>query len=374
MSMLLSAALIVRDEARVLEECLTSIEGVVDEIVLVDTGSSDDSPKIAADHGARVIHHSWDRDFAQARNVGLNAASGEWILYIDADERLIGADRAQIQALLDGAPEVAFRLLLRPDSRSTPYREHRLWRSDPRIRFAGKIHEKVTPAIGALARLERRPVGDCGLLLEHTGYEGDQTHKHRRNLPLLRAQLEQEPDNLFNRHHLARVLSGLGEDDEALVVLSDAAELARRRPNNPLGVLAFTDLVRARRARGEDVGELLREARARYPENKLLWWVQAAVLISARGYEHALVLLDRLVSVDVASLPDEGTAYDARIFGEFAQDARGVCLFALGRYAEAVEAYEQALQEDPQSTVYRARLQLARGRVRRERAGAPSTR
>ncbi len=372
--MLLSAALIVRDEADVLARCLTSIERVVDEIVLVDTGSSDESPRIAAEHGARVIHHSWDGDFAQARNVGLDAAQGAWILYIDADERLVGAERESVQAMLEGAREIAFRLLLKPDSHSTPYREHRLWRNDPRIRFAGAIHEKVTPSIATISRIERRPVGDCGLLLEHSGYEGDQTHKHRRNLPLLRTQLEQEPDNLFNRHHLARVLAGLGENEEALAVLTDAAALARRRPHDPLGVLAFTDLVRARRARGEDISELLAEARGRYPQNKLLWWVQAAVLISERSYEEALVLLDDLLSVDLAALPDEGAAYDERIFGEFAHEARGVCLFACGRFEQAAESYEQALREDPQSTVYRSRLQLARGRARRKRSAAPGGR
>jgi len=373
--MLLSAALIVRDEAHVLDDCLASIEGVVDEIVLVDTGSQDNSPEIAAAHGARVIRHSWREDFAEARNVGLDEAKGEWILYIDADERLIGAERERVRDMLERAREIAFRLLLRPDSHSTPYREHRLWRNDPRIRFVGRIHEKVTPAIAALARAERRPVGDCGLLLEHVGYDGDQTHKHRRNLPLLRAQLEHEPDNLFNRHHLARVLDGLGESDEALGVLSDAAVLARSRPRDPLGALAFTDLVRARRARGEDVSELLAEARTRYPENKLLWWLQAAVLISARRYEAALALLERLVSVDRAALPDEGSgaAYDERIFGEFAHEARGVCLFALGRFEDAADAFEEALREDPHNAVYRARRELARARARRERATAGAT-
>jgi tetratricopeptide (TPR) repeat protein len=366
--MLVSAALIVRDEERVLEDCLASIEHVVDEIVLVDTGSRDRSREIAAEHGARVIDHAWSGDFAEARNVSLDAARGDWILYIDADERLVGARREAVCALLEGAPEIAFRMLLKPDSHSTPYREHRLWRNDPRIRFVGRIHEKVTPAIAALSRAERRPVGDCDLLLEHTGYEGDQTHKHQRNLPLLRAQLEQEPDNLFNRHHLARVLDGLGEHDEALAVLTGASELARRRPRDPLGALAFTDLVRARRARGEDVSELLAEARGLYPQNKLLWWVQSAVLISQRSYEQALELLERLVAVDLATLPDEGAGYDGRIFGEFAQEARGVCLFALGRYGEAAEAYEQALREDPHNTVYRARLALARGREQREPA------
>jgi glycosyltransferase involved in cell wall biosynthesis len=339
----------------------------------VDTGSRDSTPRIAAEHGARVIHHAWSGDFAEARNVGLEAAQGQWILYIDADERLLTPARESARSLLEGAREIAFRLLLKPDSHSTPYREHRLWRNDPRIRFEGRIHEKVTPAISRTSRMDRRPVGDCDLLLEHIGYEGDQTHKHRRNLPLLRAQLAQEPDNLFNRHHLARVLSGLGEDDEALAVLSDAAALARRRPHDPLGVLAFTDLVRARRAREEDISELLAEARIRYPQNKLLWWVQAAVLIAERSYEAALVLLDRLLSLDLAALPDEGTAYDERIFGEFAQEARGVCLFALGRFEQAADAYEQALRENPQNTVYRARLQLARGRARRKRAAAPTS-
>lgn len=366
--MLLSAALIVRDEARVLDGCLASIEDVVDEIVLVDTGSQDETVEIALAHGARVIHHDWSDDFAEARNVGLEAARGEWILYIDADERLAGADRDGVRGVLHGASEVAFRLLLTPDSHSTPYREHRLWRNDPRIRFAGKIHEKVTPAIAAVSRLDRRPIGDCELLLEHLGYEGDQSHKHRRNLPLLRAQLEREPDNLFNRHHLARVLDGLGEHEEAFNVLTDAVELARRRTRDPLGVLAFTDLVRARRERGEDVSALLDEARERYPQNKLLWWVQAAVLISARRYGESLGLLDRLVRVDVTALPDEGVAYDRRIFGEFAQEARGVCLMALGRYAQAVAAYEHALLENPGSTVHRARLALARGRARRQHA------
>jgi len=264
---LLSAALIVRDESRVLGECLASIRRIVDEIVVVDTGSVDDTVAIALRHGARVIHHAWRDDFAEARNVALDAAQGEWILYIDADERLSNADRAGVERMLTGAREVAFRVLLRPDLVSTPYLEYRVWRQDPRIRFRGQIHEKVTPAIAAVARTDGRPISDCELLLTHVGYEGSQVHKHRRNLPLLRAELPREPENLFNRHHLSRVLRGLGEDDEAALVLAEAVEVARRRPDDELGVLVFTDLIRLRRERGEDAGALLAEARTRYPDN-----------------------------------------------------------------------------------------------------------
>jgi tetratricopeptide (TPR) repeat protein len=131
-------------------------------------------------------------------------------------------------------------------------------------------------------------------------------------------------------------------------------------------VLVFTDLIRLRRARGEDVDELLAEARALYPENKLLWWIEAAAMISEDRHADALAQLDRLLAVDVAALPGEGPAYDARIFGEFAQEARGACLFRLGRYAESAEAYAQALHENPDNLVYRSKWMVARGRAARE--------
>ena len=366
---MLSGALIVRDESRVLSECLASIRDVVDEIVVVDTGSVDDSVEIARRYGARVIHHPWRDDFAQARNAALDAARGEWILYIDADERLSGGDRASVEQLLTGAPEVAFRLLLAPDLVSTPYLEYRLWRQDPRVRFEGQIHEKVTPAIAAVAESDGRPISDCELLLTHVGYEGDQVHKHLRNLPLLRAELPREPDNLFNRHHLARVLRGLGQDQEAAQVLADAVDVARRRPFDQLGVLVFTDLIRLRRERGEDVAALLAEARTFYPDNKLLWWIEATVRMADGRYLEALALLDRLLAVDLAALPAEGPAYDARIFGEFANEARGACLFRLGRYAQAADAYEQALRSDPGNLVYRSKWTVAEGRSRSAEAG-----
>ena len=370
--MLLSAALIVRDESVVLEDCLASIRDVVDEVVVVDTGSVDGSDDLAVSLGARVIRHQWRDDFAEARNVALDAAEGEWILYIDADERLSPTHRAAVEQLLDGAREVAFRVLLRPDLRSTPYREYRLWRHDPRVRFRGRIHEKVTPAIAAVSIADRRPIGDCDLLLTHVGYEGDQVHKHRRNLPLLRAELAHDPDNLFNRHHLARVLEGLGQEDEAARVLSDAAELARRRPGDPLGVLVFTDLVRLRRRRGEEVTDVLAEARRRYPDNKLLWWVDAAVALSDERHLEALELLDRLLSVDLARLPADGAAYDERIFGELAHEARGGCLFRLERYAEAADAYAKASQIDPSNLAYRAKCAVAKGRAGVLTSGAAS--
>jgi tetratricopeptide (TPR) repeat protein len=366
---LVAAALIVRDEARHLPDCLTSLRDVVDDIVVVDTGSVDDSPAIAAAHGARVFHRPWDDDFAAARNAALNRCESEWILYIDADERLDPVPRAMVEALLAGVPEVAFRLLLRPWTGATPYREYRLWRNDPRIRFEGVIHEKVVPAIHAVADADHRPIGVCDLLLTHVGYEGDQTRKHHRNLPLLRRQVRVEPGNVFNWHHLARVLAGLGHHRQSERVLRHAIEVTRAKSvTDPNGVLAYSDLIAIRHERGEDVTELLAEARGMYPHNCLLLWQEARALTAAGRHDEAIAAFDELLAVDLKRLPDYGPAYDERLFGELSHEGRGLCLFRLGRYSEAAAAYAAAAACAPDDPSYPVKQQLALARARRDGA------
>src|ERR1700729_295793 len=136
---LLAASLIVRNEAAFIADCLASVRPVVDDIVVGDTGSTDDTPAIAASYGARVFQFAWRDNFAEARNACLDQCRTDWILYIDADERLAPVSRGAVEALLARAEEVAFRLLLRPLVGATPYREDRLWRNDPRVRFRNAI-------------------------------------------------------------------------------------------------------------------------------------------------------------------------------------------------------------------------------------------
>jgi tetratricopeptide (TPR) repeat protein len=351
--------------AAFLAECLTSIRPVVDEIVVVDTGSVDDTPDIALAHGAVLHHHPWRDDFAEARNVALDAAHGQWILYIDADERLQPAERAHVEALLGRDDAVAYRLLLRPSPDSTPYREYRLWRNDPRIRFDGVIHEKVVPAIHAVADADGLGVLVCDLELVHHGYDGDQTRKHRRNLPLLRRQRDIEPENLFVWHHLFRVLEGLGDDAEAERTLEGGLEVARAKPwNDPLAVLLYTDLVRMRLFAGKDPRDLLDEALRLFPDNLVLQWLLARALIVRGRYEEALEPLELIRATDLATLPDRGPSYDEVLFRDLPHESRGLCMFRLGRYAEAAEEYAVALSYAPDNAEYRAKLALSTARSR----------
>ena len=100
---------------------------------------------------------------------------------------------------------------LRAFAGSTPYWEHRLWQADPRIRFAGTIHEKVAPAIAAVARSDDRRIGESPLELDHAETQNDQTRKHARYALMLRAALAADPENIYNWRHLALVLAGLGD-------------------------------------------------------------------------------------------------------------------------------------------------------------------
>jgi tetratricopeptide (TPR) repeat protein len=367
---LLSAALVVRDESEHLDGCLASLAGVVDEIVVVDTGSVDNSVTVARSFGAHVYELPWADDFSQSRNAGLAKVTGQWVLYIDADERLRPTSRTDIEALLEAAEEVAFRVWLRPFVGATPCREYRLWRNDTRIRFEGVIHEKVVPAIKAVAASDARPIGLCELELDHLGYEGDQSAKHRRNLPLLRAQLAHEPGNLFNWRHLAAVLAGTGELTGAEQALDRAVAVVRSSPVAvPGGSLAYADLIRFHQKRG-GAGDLMVEALARYPDDPLLLWMQALIELDRGQPERALAALDRLGAVDRTKL-DDTISYEEGLFGVMRQEARGLCLFRLGRFADAAVAYGEAERSQPANDQHRLKRLMAE-HLASTRSGIPT--
>lgn len=361
---LLSASLIVRDEEAMLPECLESLQVLVEEIVVVDTGSVDDTVAVARRYGAKVFHRPWDDDFSAARNASLDQVTGKWVLYIDADERLVVTDREAVTELLRCSPEVGFRIDFRPHRAMTPYVEYRLWRNDPRIRFVGSIHERVVGAIHAVAELEDRPVSDCHLLrLEHVGYEGDQTRKHLRNLPMLTKFVAETPEHLFAQHHLAVVLSALGRSEAAEARLWEALELARANPADPVGDMIYVNLISRLKESGRDYTGLLEEALTAHPESCVLLWLDARDLMDAGRPAEALERFETILAIVAAPPRYEKPAYNQKLVGEDTYVAMGTCLFRLGRYAEAAEAYAKAAAAAPEDPTYRWRRDLALGRA-----------
>ncbi len=236
----ISACLIVRNESLVLKRCLASLSGAVDEIVVVDTGSTDATPEIAASFGARICRHDWRDDFSAARNVGLDVASGDWILTIDADEYLEAGSRRQVRAAIDGTEAdgilVTVRNLLAPGEliQSAESRIVRLFRRRDDVRFAGIIHEEVTANI---TRRGGRIVGSP-LVIVHDGYSSDTTQgagtRAERNLPLLLRAAADSPLDPYLHFHLGATYQHLGRHADARRHLQQVWQLPHDQLNTEI--------------------------------------------------------------------------------------------------------------------------------------------
>lgn len=196
---LLSVVLIVKNEEKNLRDCLLSVQDIADEIVVVDTGSTDGTVHIAMDMGAQVEHFDWCDDFATARNASLQAAHGTWILWMDADDRLLAEDRRQIKQLLQKyPPHSAFSFLIKNSQdqglTGPVFNQIRLFPNHPKIRFEGRVHEQVMPALQRLGI----PVEFLSIRVIHTGYTDSKTieAKQRRNLNLMLKDLKQDPSQV----------------------------------------------------------------------------------------------------------------------------------------------------------------------------------
>ncbi|HWR21606.1 MAG TPA: glycosyltransferase family 2 protein, partial [Verrucomicrobiae bacterium] len=196
----LSLCMVVRNEETNLSRCLESVKGVIDEIIIVDTGSTDRTVEIAQQYGAKIFSHRWDNDFAAARNVSLSHATSDWILVLDADETLAEEDRGRLRALLrpDGPTAYLLNIVSPVDDRRSSHAVinafPRLFRNRPEIRFEGRVHEQVSPSIARMGGT----VSPSEIRIHHQGYHSrwvDLSAKRQRNIHLLRRQLTDHPDD-----------------------------------------------------------------------------------------------------------------------------------------------------------------------------------
>lgn len=173
--MKLSLCMIVKNEEATLPRCLSSVINVVDEMIVLDTGSSDRTPEVAAAYGAKVYHFTWTNDFSVARNVALEYVSGDWVLVLDADETLTPEI---VPALKDAISRDEYLLinLVRQEigAEQSPYSMvSRLFRHHPDIRFERPYHALVDDSIAAvLAQEPHWQVGYLpGVAILHSGYQ-----------------------------------------------------------------------------------------------------------------------------------------------------------------------------------------------------------
>jgi tetratricopeptide (TPR) repeat protein len=209
----ISLCMIVKDEEEMLPRCLEAVAGGVDEIIVVDTGSSDRTVEIAESFGAKVIDFPWNGSFSDARNAGLDAAQGDWLMYLDADEHLVPGDAARIRGQLGKTWREGFHLVETnytggdDAGTSVTHLALRIFRNRPDYRFEGKIHEQKTQHMPTYLpeRFEATSIG-----IRHYGYLKSRIsakEKSRRNIELLL----QETPSAFTSFNLGSEYLMLGD-------------------------------------------------------------------------------------------------------------------------------------------------------------------
>ncbi|WP_439107262.1 glycosyltransferase [Congregibacter sp.] len=242
--MRLSLCMIVKDEAFFIEECLASAAPFVDEIVVVDTGSTDGTREIAERYADKVLDFEWIDDFSAARNTGLAAATGDWILVLDADERIAAEDFPKLREAMSRDEYDGFYLIQRnysneelqlkwiaisqPDQWSGDWKGYtenpilRLFRRNDVIRYQGNIHEIVD---GTLAEATR---GTLDVPLHHyidANPERSRLDRASRYLVLMDRLLEERDDGRIFGIAGSTALYAVNDFAKASRYLQRAAEL-----------------------------------------------------------------------------------------------------------------------------------------------------
>ncbi|RCK72782.1 MAG: Glycosyl transferase, group 2 family protein [Anaerolineae bacterium] len=218
---LLSLCMIVKNEEANLPHCLDSVKDVVDEIIIVDTGSTDRTKEIALSYGAKLYDFEWIDDFSAARNFSLEKATGEWILVLDADEKLEKRTAKKLRELAKVSDVDAY-VMIQQNFRSSQiqpvldFQTIRFFRNCSYYRFRGRYHEGVHHSIqehnGKIA-LDRQE-----LVILHDGYLQNTAQgelRRKRAIRHLKAILDDDPHDVWAHLKLGMELYHDGDKDEA---------------------------------------------------------------------------------------------------------------------------------------------------------------
>ena len=359
----LSVCMIVKDGEKTLERAIRSVLPFADEVVVVDTGSSDRSVEIARALGAKVGHFRWRNDFAAARNASLQMATGTWIMWLDADDVVPSTEWPKLQELKFQEPDKAFMFILRNEGvAGEKCWQLRMFPNRPGVEFVYPVHEQVTPSLQKLGI----PVTTVNVEIVHTGYSSDEVvrAKKEKYLRYLLEYLETNPDDQLARYHVAFTYHTTGRQRQAVGEFRKIVEDPGFEANNPrVHANALLYLGRAYLELGqvEEAISALQRARDKGFERGLVTVSLAQAYNLLKQPEKALEALEDFPfdRIEISPMPVDT---DAMRYSAYYQ--KGLALERLGRVEEALDAYAQAQRATDRYDLARRRMAILRGRLR----------
>ena len=356
--MKLSACVITKNEEENIGTWLASMKKIADEMIVVDTGSTDRTVEMAKEAGARVFHHTWQNDFAAAKNAALEKAEGDWILFLDADEYFSPQTLPKVRPLLEkveASPKpivgVICRLINIDKDQDNRFMgaifQLRIFRNSRDLRYEGKIHEHIVD----VRREEHEMFATPELVIFHTGYSLHLVRKKlERNLDFLRQKEEAQGESVDDALHYMDCYYGLGD-------FAKAAEYAQKAIESKIVYLGregaeYWGLVRALLAQKRPKEELLpvlEEAMEKYPdlaefpmEFGLLAWEERDYLLAEKMFRRGMACREKA--------PTSLRADNSLQMFPFVCLSLGKIEAMKGRPAEAFDYFLRAVKEYPYDT------------------------
>ncbi|KXG44468.1 tetratricopeptide repeat-containing glycosyltransferase family 2 protein, partial [Tepidibacillus decaturensis] len=332
----ISLCMIVKDEEKYLEKCLNSVHHMVDEIIIVDTGSSDSTLDIAERYKAKIFHFNWIDDFSVARNYSIAQATSDYILIMDADEYL--EKDVNIFDDLKSSKDFYINRIKNYTENGVPsYHEAiRLFKNNIGLSYYGRIHEHLD--------LEGKNYSHAfsNILINHIGYKNEvltEKNKTQRNIELLLNEVAENPSG-YSYFNLAKQYMFMGELDKALHYFKESYYLSKNQYYlSDLLYHMVETLYKLKRY--EDGIKVVTEAIGLFPLKTDLFFIKAKIFEELGFLEEAESLFKKCLSLGEV----EHTSTREGVGSYLAHYYLSEVYQKQGKKLEAVEALFFALRE-----------------------------
>jgi tetratricopeptide (TPR) repeat protein len=355
--MSLSVCFLTRNEEASIARALRSVAGVADEVIVSDTASEDRTAQIAAEMGAKVLQYQWDDDFAAGRNFSVGQATGDWILWLNADEELLPSCVQHLKACL-ALPNV-FGYFVQLQNLTQPGRldefmltsDLRLFRRRPDLAFVGRLHPHFHPDLVAAVQNEGRQVLPCQVTIRSYAALAERTEaKLRWTARLLELELRDRPGQLHYAIEYGRTLLHLN-DPKAHAILAEAADQILPQQAEPKApalkvqvLLEYlltipADLCQAKMSKAEALELSLRW----FPSSPPLLFICAQYCFQTGAIRRSAEILERLLQLGKTGQYDRSQRFHPGLVSDDALVNLAVCYRQLGELDKAEQCYRLLL-------------------------------
>lgn len=346
----LSLCLITKDEEKNIARCINSVKDIVDEIVVVDTGSKDKTVEIAESFGAKIIHAKWEDDFSKARNIAIENAKSDWILFLDADEEIAKEDVGKIRPLLNDDTVEAYILKFVnyggtnvSNGMTEIHYNFRIFRNNGKLKYIYPIHENLRNV-----KDNRVPVfKNADVTILHYGYLNEtriEKKKTERYINILLKYLMDHPNDKFQHGNLAVEYFNTGDYHKALKHLLIATKGMDVNSYAATRLLRYLISTYTALKDYDTALKIINDAKAYYADVPDFKFLEGMIYIDQKRYNKAIELFKECLSMG------EYKGIFVTMGGTGSYRARymiGLCYEKLNRLNDAVKEYMELLKENP---------------------------